>query len=110
MTVWTRARLLAHFAKWRLTWSRHDLDHRPPGLKNPKFLSARHAVALMSDDAVCFSSGMAGNGRCSIFFWAIRDRFQRTGHPKNLTWITVGAQGGGERCRARWRKSACRAC
>jgi len=94
VNVWTKARLLGHFVKWRLTWARHDLDHRPAGLKNPKFLSARHAVALLPDDTVCFSSGMAGNGRCSIFFWAIRDRFLRTGHPKGLTWITVGAQGG----------------
>lgn len=94
MDVWTKARLLAHVVHWRLTWSRHDLDHRPARLKNPKFVSARHAVATLPDDAVCFSSGMAGNGRCSIFFWALRDRFQRSGHPRNLTWITVGAQGG----------------
>jgi propionate CoA-transferase len=92
--AWTKARLLAHVVHWRLTWSRHDLDHRPAYLKNPKFVSARHAVATLPDDAVCFSSGMAGNGRCSIFFWALRDRFQRSGHPRNLTWITVGAQGG----------------
>jgi propionate CoA-transferase len=51
-------------------------------------------MALIPDDAVCFSSGMAGNGRCSIFFWGIRERYLRTGHPKGLTWITVGAQGG----------------
>ncbi len=94
MDVLTKAQLLAHVVKWRLTWSRHDLDYRPAELKNPKFVSARHAVALIPDGAVCFSSGMAGNGRCSIFFWGIRDRFLRTGHPRGLTWITVGAQGG----------------
>lgn len=94
MNTLTKARLLAHVVKWRLTWSRHDLDYRPAGLKNPKFVSARHAVALLPDEAVCFSSGMAGNGRCSIFFWGIKDRFRRTGHPRNLTWITIGAQGG----------------
>ena len=40
-----------------------------------------------------FSNGMAANARCQIYFWAIRDRFDRTGHPKDLTWITIGAQG-----------------
>lgn len=94
MNTLTRIRLLAHVAKWRLTWGRHDLDHRPRGVASPKFVSAREAAAMIADGAVCFSSGMAGNGRCSIFFWALRDRFQRTGHPRGLTWITVGAQGG----------------
>lgn len=94
MNTLTRVRLLAHVAKWRLTWSRRDLDHCPRGLASPKFVSARRAAEMIGDGEVCFSSGMAGNGRCSIFFWALRDRFQRTGHPRGLTWITVGAQGG----------------
>jgi len=94
MNVLTRARLLAHVAYWRMTWSRHDLDYRPPGLDPRRFLTAREAAARIEDGTVCFSNGMAGNGRCSIFFWALRDRFLRTGHPRDLTWITVGAQGG----------------
>jgi propionate CoA-transferase len=89
----TQASLLAHVARWRLTWSRHDLEYRPH-LGNPLFVTARHAANRIPDGAVCFSSGMAGNGRCSIFFWALRDRFLKTGHPRGLTWITVGAQGG----------------
>lgn len=94
MTLWTKARLLAHVAYWRMTWSRHDLDYRPPGLDPRRFLTAREAADRVADGTVCFSNGMAGNGRCSIFFWALRDRFLRTGHPRDLTWITVGAQGG----------------
>ncbi len=94
MNVVTRARLLVHVARWRLTWNRRDLDYRPRSLPNPKFVSARTAAQMFRDGDVCFSSGMAGNGRCSIFFWALRDRFLRTGQPRGLTWITVGAQGG----------------
>jgi propionate CoA-transferase len=37
---------------------------------------------------------MAGNARCSIFFWALRERFLRENHPRGLTWVNVGAQGG----------------
>ncbi|MBP7124862.1 hypothetical protein KBD49_00665 [Myxococcota bacterium] len=94
MNLWTKARLLAHVAWWRMTWSRHDLDFRPEGLDPDRFLTAREAAERVDDGSVCFSNGMAGNGRCSIFYWALRDRFLRTGHPRDLTWITVGAQGG----------------
>ena len=40
------------------------------------------------------SSGIAGNARCAVFFWAIRNCFLKTGHPQNLTWINIAAQGG----------------
>ncbi len=85
--------LLAHVLRWRLTWAKHDLDYVPPGADNPKFMSARDAAALIPDGACAISCGMAANARCQIYFWAIRDRFERTGHPRDLTWVTVGAQG-----------------
>jgi propionate CoA-transferase len=93
MNIMTRAKILFHIARWRATWSRRDLDYRPPDQENPKFMSARKAVELIDDGVCVFSNGMAANARCQIYFWAIRDRFERTGHPKDLTWITVGAQG-----------------
>ena len=86
--------LLAYIARWRLTWDRRDLDYIPRGLSNRKFLTARQAADRIPDGANVISSGMAANTRCSIFFWAIRERFRRTGHPRDLTWIIVGAQGG----------------
>ncbi|PHN06106.1 malonate decarboxylase subunit alpha [Flavilitoribacter nigricans] len=82
-----------HILRWRLSWSRRDLDYRPPGSDPDKFLSAREAAALINDHAVVFSSGIAGNARCSVFFYALRDRFRQTGHPRGLTWINAGAQG-----------------
>lgn len=93
MKATDRVRVLLHIARWRVTWSRHDLDYLPGELDNPKFMSARRAVEMIPDGACCISNGMAGNARCQIYFWGIRERFERTGHPRDLTWITVGAQG-----------------
>jgi propionate CoA-transferase len=94
MDLKTKLDLLARMARWRLTWDRRDLDYVPPGVRSARFLSARQTAALIPDGAVVFSSGMAGNHRNSIFFWAVRDRFVRHGTPRGLLWITVGAQGG----------------
>jgi len=90
-----KARLLAHVLHWRLTWSRRDLDHRHPGLPpDPRFMTAREAARLIPDGACVASTGMGGNMRCAILYWAVRDAFQRTGHPRGLTWVAVGGLGG----------------
>jgi len=94
MTRIERMKLLAHIVRWRLTWSRHDATYRPAELASPKFVSAQQAAARIADKATVLSCGMAGNARCSIFFWAIRERFLRENHPRGLTWVNVGAQGG----------------
>lgn len=57
-------------------------------------MTAREAARLVPDGACCLSTGMAGNARCSTLFWAIRENFQAEGRPRNLTWISVGGQGG----------------
>lgn len=93
MNLTTKAGILLHILRWRLTWNRHDSHYRPAGLKNPKFMSAAEAIKLIRDRDCCFSSGMAANARCSVFFWAIKESFLETGHPRDLTWITLGAQG-----------------
>jgi propionate CoA-transferase len=93
MDIFTKAWLLLHIARWRLTWNKRDTGYRPAELKNPKFVSARDAVRLIQDGSVVMSSGMAANSRCSIFFWALKELFQATQHPRNLTWVAVGAQG-----------------
>lgn len=94
MTFLERLRLLLHVIRWRLTWSRKDLEYKPDGPVSPKFITAREAARLIPDGAVVFSNGLAGNARCSVFFWAIRENFIQTGHPCRLSWINVGAQGG----------------
>jgi len=93
MNSLTKARLLVNILRWRATWDKRDTDYRPQGLKNPKFVTAREAVQLIRDGSTVLSSGMAGNARCSIFFWALREVFEQTAHPRGLTWVTVGAQG-----------------
>lgn len=94
MNLLTKARLLSHVVKWRLTWDRRNLSYREPGINHPKFMTAREAVALIPDGVTVASACMAANHRPSVFYWAIQERFRRTGRPKDLTWIVVGAHGG----------------
>jgi propionate CoA-transferase len=94
MNLLTKARLLAHIARWLLTWRRRDITFRPAGLEQPRFMSARDAVALIPDGAAVIGSGMAASQRASILYWAIQERWRREQHPAGLTWVSVGAQGG----------------
>jgi propionate CoA-transferase len=94
MRIFDRIMLAARIVHWRLTWSRRDLDFRPEGELDARFMTAREAARLVPDGACCLSTGMAGNARCSTLFWAIRENFEATGHPGDLTWIAVGGQGG----------------
>ena len=57
-------------------------------------MSARAAVDRIPDGACGVSCGIAGNARCSILFWALRERFEQTASPAGLTWISVAGQGG----------------
>jgi len=89
-----KAKLLAHILRWRLTWDRRDTSYLPPEPLPDKFKSARAAVNMIPDGACVISCGISGNARCSIFFWALRERYQQGGHPQGLTWISIGGQGG----------------
>ncbi len=94
MNFFEKLSLVFHILRWRFTWNKRNLDFFPAGVTNPKFVTPRAAADLIPDGATVFSCGIAGNARCSAFFWSIRERFLKTGHPKNLTWINVAAQGG----------------
>lgn len=93
MTWPEKLQLISHVLYWRFTWSRHNLDYKPKGDISRKFISAREAAALFPDGATVFSSGIGGNARCTIFFFALRNRFKTSGHPKELTWVNGGGQG-----------------
>ena len=80
--------------KFRATWKKRDLDYVPEGNLPPVFMSARKAAELIADGATVISTGIAGNSRCSIYFWAIRDRYEKTRKPAGLTWMVVAAAGG----------------
>lgn len=94
MTLIEKIKTIGHLIYWRLNWNKKDLDFHPVGPVSSKFITAREAAALVPDGSTCMSSGIAGNARCAVFFWAIREAFQKTGHPKDLTWINIAAQGG----------------
>ncbi len=94
MNLLERFRLMLHILRWRFSWSKKDLDYLPAGPVSSKFITAGKAAELIPEGSTVFSNGLAGNARCSVFFWAIREHFKKTGAPKNLTWINVGAQGG----------------
>ena len=84
---------IAKLLYFRLTWTRHDLNYLPPGLGS-KFINARQAAGLIPDGATLTIGGFTSIGRASIFYWALRDAFERTGHPRNLTVIGACPQGG----------------
>lgn len=94
MTLVEKGLLLGRILAWRARWSRRDLEYRPAGKLSDKIVTGRQAAAMIPDKATVISSGMAGNSRCSAFFWAIRERFLSEGRPRGLTWISVGGQGG----------------
>ena len=94
MNLLNKIKLIFHILRWRFTWSKRNLDFLPEGTNSDKFVTARNIAAMIPDGATVFSSGFAGNARCSVFFWAIRELFLKSGHPRDLTWINVGAQGG----------------
>ena len=94
MNLITKAKLAAHVVRWVLTWKQRDFDLVPEGPVSQKFVSARTAAALISDGDVIFVPGIVSCHRNAIMYWAIRERFDRTAHPRDLTVISVGAQGG----------------
>jgi len=89
-----RTKLLAHILRWRLTWNRRDTGYLPAEPLPEKFKSAEQVAELIGDGACVIACGISGNARCSIFFWAIRERYERGAGPHGLTWISVGGQGG----------------
>jgi len=86
--------LLMRMLRFRVTWKERDLDYVPKMDLPPVFMSAREAVKLIADGATVISTGIAGNSRCSTYFWAVRDRYKKTGKPFGLTWMVVAGVGG----------------
>lgn len=94
MNFVTKAYLAQHLIRWRLTWAKRDTRRRYSANGNSKFMSAREAVGLIRDGDVIATSGIAGNQRVAIMYWAIRELFDETKHPANLTLTCTGGQGG----------------
>ncbi len=93
VNIFKMSATIAGLLYFRLTWTRCDLDYVPAG-RGLKFISARQAVGMIPDGATLTIGGFTSIGRASIFYWALRDAFERTGHPCNLTVIGTCPQGG----------------
>ena len=94
MNFFTKGYALARMAKVALTWNRRNTHYTFRIPENPKFMGPRDAVKLIPDGAVVATSGLAANQRPLILYWAIREVFEETGHPRNLTVMGTGGQGG----------------
>lgn len=94
MNIIDEAGILVALARWAITMVRFDTGHPSPVPDNPKFMNARDAVALIDDDAVVAASGLGAHQRASILYWALRDRFAQSGHPRHLTLVNIGGHGG----------------
>ena len=94
LSLLERAAVLRQLARAVLAWQRHDTRHPSPLPDDPRFMDARSAAALIRDGDVVACSGLGGNQRASILYWAIREAFEETGHPANLTVINLGGHGG----------------
>lgn len=94
LVPWSTPRLLAQILRATMTWRFHDTRRPSPVPENPRFMSAHAAADLVRDGDVLAVSGLGGNQRASIVFWAIREAFESTGHPADLTLVNLGGHGG----------------
>jgi len=94
MNMFGKLAVVLHVMRWRMNWDKYDLYYPPPVKDNTKFMNAWDAVQLIPDNAVIGISGIGGNQRPSLLFWGIRDRFLKEGHPRNITIVGIGGQGG----------------
>jgi len=93
MTLSTKAYLLLHILWWRLNWNRWNTRYPSPVPENPKFMTPRDAVRLIRDGDIIGLSGLGSTQWTSAVFRAIRESFQETQHPRDLTLVTIGGVG-----------------
>jgi len=87
-------RAAAQIVRAGIAWWRHDTRFPSPVPENAKFRTAAEAASLVADGDVVAVSGLGGQQRASIVYWALRERFERSGHPAGLTLVNVGSHGG----------------
>jgi len=93
MNLIDEAGMLVRLARWALAIARHDTHCASPVPDNPKFMSPRDAIRLIDDGSVVAASGLGAHQRASILYWAIREAFSETGHPRRLTVMNIGGHG-----------------
>lgn len=93
MSALRKARTLVRLARWGTTLLRRDVRRAQLVPGNPKFTTAREAVARIRDGAAVGVSGLAAQQRASVLYWALREAFSETRHPRGLTLLNVGGHG-----------------
>ena len=93
MDVLEEAAMLVRLARWGLALARYDTRAPSPVPDNPKFMTPRAAIELIRDGAVVAASGLGAHQRASILYWALREAFVTTRHPRRLTIVNVGGHG-----------------
>ncbi len=94
MNIFEKAQIVHGIIRWRLNWDKRDTHYRFTVPENPKFMGPRDAVALIHEGDVIAFSGLGGSQHPTIMYWAIRELFEETGHPRHLTVMCVGGMGG----------------
>lgn len=94
MNLYTKTKITYEFVKWRLTWNWRNTHYTFTVPGNARFMGPRDAVKLIKDGSVVGLTGLGANMRSSIMYWAIREMFEETGHPRGLTLLCPGGFGG----------------
>jgi propionate CoA-transferase len=93
MGLWMKASVMKSALTWALNKGKIDLDYMPVGVNSAKFMTGRQAARNIPDGAVIVGCGMTASMRPAACYHLVRDSFQRTGHPANITWISAGGAG-----------------
>lgn len=88
------AQVLLRLTRWGLAMALPNTRYPSPVPNNPRFMNPRAAAELIDDGAVVAVSGLGLNHRASILYWAIRQTFAESGHPRDLTVMNIGGHGG----------------
>ena len=70
-------KIYGHMVKFLATRKKYNLKYCPKSLDPDKFIPAASVPNLIENGSVIASAGMAGHARCSIFFWAIKEAFEK---------------------------------
>lgn len=94
MNIFTKLSIIKQFIHWRLTWDKRNTHYAYTVPDNPKFMGPRDAIKLVKDGDVVGITGLGANMRPCIMYWAMRELFEETGHPRDLTVVAPGGFGG----------------
>jgi propionate CoA-transferase len=104
LALHVKVRFILNLIRFRMHWADHDSKAHPSTFlanasvaakvkASPMFMSADAIAAQIPDGSVVLTGGFASSERAALLFWAVSERFAATQHPRELTWLSVSAQG-----------------